>query len=229
MKEFDKGIWISEGSVVPFYGMPYSTRMTVVRLASGRLWVHSPVDLNPGLRLELDALGNVSYLVAPNALHHLFLNDWQQVYPGAKTYGTKEVIHKRGDLEFTGELKAGELYPWSDDIEQLLFTGSKAMEECVFFHKASGTLIVTDLIENFSPSVFKPWQRVIARGVGILAPNGKMPLDWRLSFMFGKREARSHLEHMLGWQPRSVVMAHGEVIENEGVDFLKKSFSWLMN
>lgn len=228
MKELGSGIWIFEGGVVSFFAMPYSTRMTVVRLSTGQLWIHSPIALTPALRLEIDALGDVAYLVAPNALHHLFLGDWQQVYPRAKSYGTEEVIQKRQDLRFDGELNAADHYPWGEEIEQVLFTGSKAMEECVFFHKASGTLVVTDLVENFSPNVFKPWQRVLARGVGILAPNGKMPVDWRLSFMFGKKEARGHLQHILGWCPKTVVMAHGEVIENDGVDFLKKSFDWLL-
>ena len=71
------------------------------------------------------------------------------------------------------------------------------MQECVFYHKVSGTLIVTDLIENFSGQNFNNWQRVVAKGVGILAPNGKTPLDWRLSFVFGKSDARKHLARIL--------------------------------
>ncbi|SFM70113.1 DUF4336 domain-containing protein [Marinobacter zhejiangensis] len=228
MKSLGQGIWIFDGGTVSFCGMPYSTRMTVVRLASGQLWIHSPVALTPGLRLELDAMGPVAYLVAPNALHHLFLADWQQVYPRAALFGTEELIRKRPDLKFSGELNAGDYFPWTGDIDQLLFTGSSAMEECVFFHKPSSTLILTDLVENFAPEKLSPWQRVMARAVGIVAPNGKTPLDWRLSFLFGKREARRHMLRILSWSPRSVVMAHGEVVEDGGVDFLKRSFSWLL-
>lgn len=44
------------------------------------------------------------------------------------------------------------------------------MEECVFYHSSSSTLIVTDLVENFSGKDFNYWQRVVAKGVGILAP-----------------------------------------------------------
>ncbi|GAK88043.1 hypothetical protein JCM19238_5653 [Vibrio ponticus] len=73
----------------------------------------------------------------------------------------------------------------------MLFTGSAVMQESVFFHQASRTLIVTDLIENFAPQHFSPLQRNIAKVVGILAPNGKMPLDWRLTFQFNKAEAKA--------------------------------------
>jgi hypothetical protein len=102
------------------------------------------------------------------------------------------------------------------------------MEECVFFHKQSHTLIVTDLVENFSGREFNYWQRVVAKRVGILAPNGKMPVDWRLSFMFGKAEARKHLECLLRWNPSVLVMSHGEIVRENAREFLTKSFKWLI-
>jgi hypothetical protein len=55
-----------------FYGLPVGTRMTVMRLDGGRLLLHSPVVLDPGLRSELDAIGRVCYVVAPNRVHHLY-------------------------------------------------------------------------------------------------------------------------------------------------------------
>ena len=102
------------------------------------------------------------------------------------------------------------------------------MEECVFYHNSSSTLIVTDLVENFSGQDFNCWQRAVAKGVGILAPNGKTPLDWRLSFMFGKTDARKHLNRLLSWNPKILVMAHGEIITENADKFLKQSFKWLM-
>ena len=49
-------IWIVEGEPVSFYGFPYPTRMAIVRLGNGDLWVWSPTDLTEGLRAEMDAL-----------------------------------------------------------------------------------------------------------------------------------------------------------------------------
>ena len=102
------------------------------------------------------------------------------------------------------------------------------MEECVFYHKGSSTLIVTDLVENFPGQDFNYWQRVIAKGVGILAPNGKMPLDWRLSFMFGKTDARTHINRLLAWDPKILVMSHGEIVKENANKFLARSFEWLI-
>ncbi|WP_120510578.1 DUF4336 domain-containing protein [Photobacterium salinisoli] len=227
MYAFNESVWIADGNAVPFFTLPYTTRMTVVILPDGKLWVHSPIELTTELAEAVNALGEVSYLIAPNHLHHLFVAQWQQAYPNATTFGTKEVIHKRSDLHFDDELTSSSDYPWQPAIEQLLFTGSKAMQECVFFHPETRTLILTDLIENFPADSFKPWQRVIAKSAGVMAPSGKTPLDWRLSFYLNKPEARRHIEHILSWEPQTIVLAHGELITQDAVAFLRRAFSWL--
>lgn len=119
--------------------------------------------------------------------------EWQSHYPNAFTYGTNELIKKRTDIKFDSSFNDDLQWPWADEIKQVLFTGSPLMEECIFFHQESGVLIVTDLIENFPATDFTFWQRLFAKGAGVLAPNGKMPIDWRLSFIFSKSHAREHL------------------------------------
>jgi hypothetical protein len=227
MEALANEIWVFEGGSVPFLGLPFSTRMTIIRLSNGDLWVHSPIQLSDSIQQQVSSLGCVKYLIAPNHLHHLFLLEWIERFPDAAVYGPHEVIKKRQDITFDASLNDKQDWPWGADIEQEMFTGSPLMEECVFFHKASGSLIVTDLVENFSGKDFNYWQRVVAKGVGILAPNGKMPLDWRLSFMFGKADARKHLHRMLAWNPQLLIMSHGEIIRGNAHIFLAKSFKWL--
>jgi len=70
LKEIDKNIWIYNGSAVNFHGFPYSTRMTVIKLNNGSLWIHSPAKLNEELKEKIDALGKVEHLISPNKLHH---------------------------------------------------------------------------------------------------------------------------------------------------------------
>jgi hypothetical protein len=220
-------IWVFDGDTVPFFTLPFTTRMTVVRLANNSLWIHSPIALSDEVAEQVDALGEVKYLIAPNHLHHLFIESWQLRYPSAKSYGTDEVIKKRSDLVFDGSLNVSCDMPWQSEIRQELFTGSSLMQECVFFHCPSRILIVTDLIENFSAQHFNFWQRSLARAAGIIAPNGKTPIDWRLSFTPSKGIARRHFDTIRAWQPEQIVMAHGEIIETEAVAFLERSFRWL--
>ncbi|KHD23304.1 hypothetical protein NM09_18875 [Vibrio caribbeanicus] len=228
MEKLGENIWIFDGTTVSFLGFPFKTRMTVIRLDNGELWIHSPIKMSPTLSEHIAQLGEVKYLIAPNHLHHLFISDWLSAYPQALLFGTDEVIKKRSDLTFEGSLNSSTEALWAGEIEQELFSGSPVMEECVFFHVTSRTLIVTDLVENFSGEDFNYWQRLVARGVGILAPNGKTPLDWRLSFMFGKEDARLHLERLLAWKPQTLVMSHGEIVKQNVGQFLNRSFDWLI-
>ena len=97
-------LWTVEGPVVSFYSFPYPTRMAVARLASRQLWLWSPIALTSELAEELEKLGEVRYLVAPNKLHHLFLTEWAERYPGARMYAAPGLAKKREDLTFSAEL-----------------------------------------------------------------------------------------------------------------------------
>ncbi|WP_227545993.1 DUF4336 domain-containing protein [Marinobacter fonticola] len=225
LHELAENVWIVDGETVPFHGFPYTTRMTCIRLADGSLWVHSPVRLTPHLHSRVSTLGTVRYLIAPNHLHHLFIGEWQQAFPEASLYGTAQVIGKRKDLTFDAVLDSQRHWPWSAEIDQIIFSGSRMMEEAVFFHRPSATLIVADLIENFPAGHFNWWQQPIARLAGIVAPHGKTPLDWRLTF--NRRHAQDSLTHIKAWVPKFIVMAHGEIVEEKDNAFLNDSFDWL--
>lgn len=227
LKKISENIWIVDGDAVSFLGFPYSTRMTVIRLANRELWLHSPIKMSHVNLEELANLGCVKYLVSPNKLHHLFMPDWISTYPEAISYAPPGLIKKRPDINFSKELGVVAEKNWEKAIKQTIFKGSSFMEEVVFFHAESKTLILTDLIENFVPSTFNWWQQVLAKGTGILSPNGKTPIDWRLSFIGGKNEAKQSLDKMISWQPENIVIAHGECVFGNGVEFLKKSFSWV--
>ena len=228
LKTIATNIWIYDGDVVPFYGFPYTTRMTVIRLSNNSLWIHSPEKLNPALQKELETLGKVSFLISPNKLHHLFLEEWISAYPEAKTYAAPGLIEKRKDIDFTKELSDLAESEWGNEIGQHMFIGSSVMKEVVFFHIQSKTLILTDLIENFNENHFSGWKKIVAKLTGILSPNGKTPLDWRMSFIFGKSKARKSLDTIISWKPENIILSHGECVFGGGLKFLKKSFSWLL-
>ena len=83
LKEISHNLWIHDGETVSFLGLPYSTRMTVIKLEQNRLWIYSPTALVPELKAAIDNLGEVSYLITPNKLHYLFLPQWAAAYPQA--------------------------------------------------------------------------------------------------------------------------------------------------
>jgi hypothetical protein len=226
LNEIDRDIWLADGGSVSFFGFPYPTRMTVVRLADRSLWVCSPVALNPPLADAVNLLGSVRHLVSPNKLHHLSLKQWAQAWPDAKLYASPGLARRRRDLTFARELSDAPDPAWSTDIDQVIFHGSFFMEEVVFFHLASRSVIVTDLVQRFNPATLHGWRGALMRLGGLVGPDGSTPRDWRLSF-WNRRAAGAALRKALSWNPQQMIIAHGDRVRENGCAALAHSFRWL--
>ncbi len=225
-----ENIWVVDGECVNFYGFAYSTRSVIIRLKNHDLWIWSPIALSDNLKLHIEKLGKPKHLVSPNKIHHLFLSQWSKAYPEAIVWGPQSTISKRQDLTFAEALTDHSPSDWQDEIDQVWFNGSPAMDEVVFFHKASRTVILADLSENFGEAFLKThwsrWQQMLARFWGIVEGKGYAPLEWRLSF-FNRRSTKKSRDRLLAWNPDKVIMAHGVWQRQNGRAYLEKSFSWI--
>ncbi len=165
-------LWFADGGLVSFYGSAYPTRMAVVRLEDGGLWLWSPVALRPELKSEVRALGPVKHLVSPNKLHHLFLGAWQEAFPQAQLWGTRSTIVKCKQLTFSGMLTDIAPPAWAGQIEQYHFTNSPFLDEMIFFHRLSQTAIIADLSQTFSEIFPKSALALVAARHGPLVEDG---------------------------------------------------------
>jgi hypothetical protein len=217
-------IWIAERPQT-FYGLAVGTRMTVVRLAGGRLLLHSAVALDSALRAELDALGRVAYVVAPNRVHHLYAGDVAKAYPDARLWIGPGLERKRPDLRFVAVLDDESPEAWRDEVDQTFFRGRPYENEVVFFHRKSRTLILCDLAFNFGPSAAAPTRVLmkLMRSYGRFGPSKLDPLLIR-----DRNAARQSLERILGWDFDRVVVAHGDVLESGGHEALRTGYAWLL-
>lgn len=76
------GIWTVEGpTATDLLVVPYPTRMTIVRLADGGLWIASPVRVAKQALDEITALGPVRHLLSPTPRHHWRLDRWSTSFP----------------------------------------------------------------------------------------------------------------------------------------------------
>ncbi|MGA0601402.1 DUF4336 domain-containing protein [Caulobacter sp. KR2-114] len=222
-------LWVAEGEIVSFFGAAYPTRCAVVRLADGGLWIWSPVKLTAELRQAVDRLGPVRHLVSPNKLHHLYLAEWQTAFPEARLWGPRSTISKRPDLPFQPALEGDPPAEWLADIDQAWFRGSFAMDEIVFLHRASATVIVADLIQTFSRDFLSKhwgWFGFLARLDGLTEDQASAPREWRLSFI-DRAPARQARDKVLGWRGRNLIVAHGQPPGAIDQAYLQKSFRWL--
>jgi hypothetical protein len=226
-------VWIVDGGAIRF-GMPglkmsFPTRMTVIRLGEA-LFVHSPTALGPALQEQIAAIGRPRWIVAPNRIHYSWVPDWRRAYPDAAIYLAPRIREQaRGRIDFAAhELSAAGGYPWDDTIATLPVRGSY-MTEVEFFHRPSGTLILTDLIENFETDKLGLGARLLARLGGVLDPDGQTPRDMRFTFTRNKAELRHAVETMIAWQPRRIVLAHGRWYDRDAVAELRRAFRWLLD
>ena len=226
LKQFGHEIWISEGADVVVAGFHYPTRMAVIRLSGGRLFVWSPIRLTDSLRAEVEALGTVQHIVAPNSLHHLFLPEWKRACPAAKVHAAPGLRKKRRDIAFDADLGNTPSAEWTGEIDQVLMQGNLITTEAVFFHARSGTVLFTDLLQQFPATSFSGWRALVAKLDLMVGPEPAVPRKFRVAFI-DRRAARHSLERIFAWPAETVLMAHGTPVEKNARAFLRRAFGWL--
>lgn len=236
LKTVADDIWIVDGPVVrmrlPLVSIPFPTRMVVVRLPDQTLWVWSPTELVPSIREHLEALGKVAHLVSPNRLHYAHIPAWQAAYPQARAWASPGVEARARSqgiaAQFDEELGDEAPAAWNGVIDQLVFRGSRIVDEVVFFHRPSQTLIVADLVENFEKEkIDSPFFRWLSRMGRAQHPDGQTPLDLRWSFLGRQALARAHAEKILAWAPERLVMAHGRWFANNATPEVVRALRWV--
>ncbi|RGP35550.1 DUF4336 domain-containing protein [Pseudotabrizicola alkalilacus] len=228
LTKFGSGIWISDGPVVTAAaGFHYPTRMAVIRLTNGDLVLWSPVALTNELRAEIEALGRIRYLIAPNSLHHTFLADWHHAFPEAGVFAPPGLREKRPDIPFTGEFGSTALPGWAGEIDVVVVRGNRITTEAVFFHRASRTALFTDLLQQFPPGWFTGWRALVARLDLMVRTEPTVPRKFRLAFT-DRAAAREGLRQILEWPTGKVLIAHGKPVTEDGQAFLKRAFRWLV-
>ncbi|KAL5230145.1 hypothetical protein ABZP36_028921 [Zizania latifolia] len=155
-------IWLFEQEqALGFSSVSTNTRMTVVKLKSGGLWVHAPIAPTKEciqLLKELDA--PVEHIVLPTFAyeHKVFFGPFTRKFPKAQIW----VAPRQWSwpinlpLEFFGIFRSKPLIdededtPWAGEIEQKVLSspevGIGPYVEVAFYHKPSRTLLVTDAV-----------------------------------------------------------------------------------
>jgi hypothetical protein len=225
LQPFGRNVWTNDGETVAVAGFRYPTRMAVIRLTDGSLFVWSPTAPSEDLRAEVDALGTVRFIVAPNSLHHLFLTDWQSAYRSATLFAAPGLRERRRDIAFGGDLGDAPDAGWAGQIDQVALR-TLITTEIVFFHRESGVVLFTDLIQHFPPGWFTGWRAVVARLDRLVGREAAVPQKFRVAFV-NRQAARVGLARILAWPAEKVLMAHGAPIQENGRGFLVRAFQWL--
>jgi hypothetical protein len=224
LKSVAEDIWVHESEVrVPVGYLP--VQMTVVRGPLGGLLLHSPVAIDDATEAELGRLGVVEAIVAPSCLHYLFLRSASTRFPRARVFGPPGLERKLPGVAFEPLPATGALPVIEGGLEVLRIAGAPSMNEHVFLHGASRTLLITDLIFNIhrcgSPAL---------RALLWLGRTWKRPaqsLAWR--FLGKDRGALGRsFGDVLAWDFERIVPAHGDPIVEDARGRLRKAFEWAL-
>jgi hypothetical protein len=233
LKSVAQDIWIVDSGPLAVYGLKLPVRMTVVRLSTEELWLHSPTRFVPDLHRNLESLGRVGHLVAPNLAHWSFLEEWQRACPNAVTWAAPGLAQRsqvrRSRVQINRDLPASSHEAWGGDFDQVTVPGAGGFAEIGFFHKPSRTAVLTDLIVNLEAEKLPLLVRPIARLLGIVAPNGKAPMYLRAVIKRKRSEATEAASRMARWGPERVIFSHGLWIEQNGEQELTRRLSWLLS
>lgn len=138
-------IWAAERPVW-FSGVRMRSRTTVVRLAGGALWVHSPCAPSDEVCAALDALGEVRWIVVPNRFHHLETPATAARYPNAVVVGPKSAVARNPQVSLAMGAHDPAYVRATPELTSIQLNGVPFLDETVFFHPASGSLIAADLL-----------------------------------------------------------------------------------
>lgn len=206
------------------FGMALGHRLTVARLPDGTLWLHSPVAHSAALAAALAPLGRVAHIVAPNAVHDTYLEGWFAAYPQARFHGARGLARVRPDLTFTDTLGDTPASAWAATFDQHVLRGIPRLNEVAFLHRASRTLILTDLVFNLGPDM--PF---LSR---LLLKVNDCDCQFGVSRLFkttikDRAALRRSIDHLLAWDFDAIVVSHGANIPSGGKPLLRDALTFL--
>lgn len=204
------GVWSVTMQVRLGLGMSIPARTVILARPNGGLVVISPTRFDAPTEQAIDALGRVELIVAPNGFHHLFARKAAARWPEARVLASKAIAVKQPDLEAL----------WLDDAADELAPGIRAfpirgmpkVQEWVFWHEASRTLVVADLFFNLQHA--DTW----LTGLALRAFGTYKRFAMSRFFLSGVKDGEAFaasVAPLLDLPLERLVVGHGEPLDNE--------------
>lgn len=234
-------------------------RTTIIKLSTGKLAVFSPGTLTLDVKEKIRSLvpecnyvkdcSPISYLIAPDLEHHLYLSTWATDFPNANVIGMRNLVIKRNNLHlsdpsvvkihwhtiFTAENKQSiSITPEFDEDFEYEFVDGHKNEELVFFHKATKTLIEADLLfnlpakEQYSEIEWKSPNKLTKLTNKMLSTTGAalgQKFMVRYAFTKDRPSYKESVKRIGSWDFKNIIPCHGDVILQDGKEVFQKVYS----
>ncbi len=203
-----------------FLGMSIGRTVTVIRLANGRLVIHSTAPFTAADIVAIRAVGEPGWLLDATLFHDSFAKE------GCRSFERVPYLAPPG-FKSVSDVQTRALVPppteWDGELDVVALAGMPKVQEHLLYHRASRTLIVCDCLFNFGESV-SAWRRFFGRHVMGLRNGVGMSLFFRL--MIKDRAAfEESLRPVLGWDFDRIIVAHGEIIVSDAKERVSELLS----
>ncbi|KAK7059672.1 hypothetical protein R3P38DRAFT_2837172 [Favolaschia claudopus] len=204
------------------YIFPFGGRSTAIRTSTG-VWVLASTPLTHDTKAAIDKLGPVKWIVGADAVHHLFLAQYKEAYPDAKVIGVQALVEKKKSEGFKFDGAYGSdapdtKYGFEDEVRRINashYFSAFRNKDVAFFHVASKTLIVADLLFNLPANEQYSKSKSSAKVpiLGKLDPSTSLHKKFVWSANSDRATMGRDAKTVLGWGMERAIMCHGDVIE----------------
>ncbi|KAG9201418.1 hypothetical protein B5807_07900 [Epicoccum nigrum] len=222
-------------------------RGTIVRLATGNLAVFSPVALTDEVKAKVASLGEVRYICAPDAEHHIFLGPWHAAYPQAQIMGPETLPELRAKDKSKESVPFTHLFKESKRLDSVSaefdaefdweYVPSHANKEILFHHRPTRTLIEADYLfnspstEQFSKTGVDASSGIFTKIFGALTSTQGKALAQQRMIWWGtsagdRKGFAASTARIDKWDFDRIIPCHGDVIETGGKEVFRKVLSW---
>lgn len=201
-------------------GADLRRNVTLIRLRSGKLVIHSTAPFSTEDVLAIRALGEPGWILDGILRHDTFAEEGRLAFLGIP-YLAPEGFSKLCGFATTTLVPPP--IEWDDELLVLEIQGAPEARDTAMFHIPSRTLILTELVFNFSND--EPiWTELLLRAAvgGEHHPGMSRPMKAGIE---DEAAFRNSLETILGWDFDRVIVGHGDVIEHDGKKKLRTALA----
>ena len=217
MQQLAENLWIKKYPL-KVLGTDHGRTVTIMRLPSGKLIVHSMAPFSDTDATGIRSLGDPGWLVEAMMLHDTYAREGADRFPGVPFLapnGFSEVV------KFSTLPLLPSPPEWADEIEIIELQGAPKLKEHVFLHRPSRTLIVADLIFHFR-SDETGWNRFFHRYIAGFKRYPGMSRIFRICIA-DRAAFRRSLDRVFSTDFDRIIVGHGDLIESGGKAALRQA------
>jgi hypothetical protein len=190
----------------------FPRRMTIVRLRDSRLVIFNAIALDEEEMREIEAFGDLAWLIVPNAHHRLDAGIWKDRYPSLRVVTPPAAREKVEDALPVDAINVDFGDP---DVTWIVVPGTHSGESALRVDGADGTtLILNDIVGNIRDAHgFSGW---LLKLMGFAGDEPHIPGPVKMGMGKSKADLAAQLR---AWAAlpglKRIIVSHGETIEDD--------------